>query len=87
MLKIAPDVLVAPRYSSASNMQFRPISSWESVEFAEAEMVEKGTGDFSSNPFKFPNLYVDGTPYTLAVKSASAGQTCKVEKGERGTSV
>ena len=87
MLKIAPDVLVAPRYSSASNMQFRPISSWESVEFAEAEMVEKGTGDFSSNPFKFPNSYVDGTPYTLAVKSASAGQTCKVEKGERGTSV
>ena len=43
-LKTAWDVLVAPRYSSASNMQFRPISSWESVEFAEAEMVEKGTG-------------------------------------------
>lgn len=44
-----------------------------------------GTGDFSSNQFKFPNLYVDGTPYTLAIKSASAGQTCKVEKGVRGT--
>lgn len=44
-----------------------------------------GRADFSSNPFKFPNSYLDGTSYTLAVKSASAGQTCKVEKGSRGT--
>ncbi len=44
-----------------------------------------GNADFSSNSFKFPNSYLDGTPYTLAVKSASAGQTCKVEKGARGT--
>ncbi len=43
-LKNAWDVLVAPRYSSASNMQFRPIIGWQSIEFAEAEMVEKGTG-------------------------------------------
>ena len=43
-LKNAWDILVAPRYSSASNMQFRPISGWQSIEFAEAEMVEKGTG-------------------------------------------
>jgi len=43
-LKNAWDVLVAPRYSSASNMQFRPITGWQSIEFAEAEMIEKGTG-------------------------------------------
>lgn len=40
---------------------------------------------FSRNPFKFPNDYINGTPYTLAVKSASAGQICAVEKGGRGT--
>jgi Tol biopolymer transport system component len=44
-----------------------------------------GNADFAGVPFKFPNAYVNGTPYTLAVKSASAGQTCKVEKGIRGT--
>ncbi len=43
-LKNAWDILVAPRYSSASNMQFRPITGWQSIEYAEAEMVEKGTG-------------------------------------------
>ena len=43
-LKNAWNILVAPRYSAATNMQFRPISSWQSVEFAEASMVEKGTG-------------------------------------------
>lgn len=44
-----------------------------------------GRADFSSNPFKFPNPYTDGSPYTLIVKSASPGTTCKVEKGQRGT--
>ena len=43
-LKNAWNILVAPRYSSATNMQFRPISSWQSVEFAEASMIEKNTG-------------------------------------------
>ncbi len=43
-LKNAWDVLVAPRYSSASKMQFRPLTGWQSIEFAEAEMVEKITG-------------------------------------------
>lgn len=42
----------------------------------------KGT---SGDPFKFPKTYVDGSPYTLAVKSAPAGITCTVEKGARGT--
>jgi hypothetical protein len=44
-LKNAWDVLVAPRYSSASNMQFRPITGWQSIEFGEANMVEKATGN------------------------------------------
>ncbi len=43
-LKNAWDVLVAPRYISATNMQFRPVIGWQSIEFAEADMVEKGTG-------------------------------------------
>ena len=44
-----------------------------------------GTTDFTRKPFKFPNTYVIGTAYTLAIKSAPAGQTCKIEKGIRGT--
>jgi hypothetical protein len=44
-LKNAWDVLVAPKYSSASNMEFRPSSGWEPIEFAEADMIEKATGN------------------------------------------
>ena len=43
-LKKAWDVLIAPKYSSATNMEFKSAGSWESIEFAEAEMVEKATG-------------------------------------------
>jgi hypothetical protein len=43
-LKNAWNALVAPKYSSASNMEFKPISNWESIEFAEADVVEKATG-------------------------------------------
>ncbi len=43
-LKNAWNVLVAPKYSSASNFEFKPIQSWQSVEFAEADAVEKTTG-------------------------------------------
>jgi hypothetical protein len=43
-LKNAWNVLVAPRYSSASNMVFKPTGGWEAIEFAEADMVEKTTG-------------------------------------------
>jgi hypothetical protein len=43
-LKTAWDVLVAPRYSSASNFEFKPLQSWQSIEFAEADMVENATG-------------------------------------------
>lgn len=31
------------RYSSASNFEFKPITGWQSIEFAEADMVEKTT--------------------------------------------
>ncbi|TMI63470.1 MAG: hypothetical protein E6H07_11850 [Bacteroidetes bacterium] len=43
-LKNAWNVLVAPKYSSATNMEFKPLHSWQSIEFAEADMVEKATG-------------------------------------------
>lgn len=43
-LKNAWDVLIAPKYSSATNMEFKSSGSWESIEFAEADMVEKTTG-------------------------------------------
>ena len=42
-LKYAWDMLVAPKYRSATNMEFKPLFSWQSIEFAEAEMVEKST--------------------------------------------
>ncbi len=43
-LKNAWDVLVSPRYSTASNFEFKPITGWQAIEFAEADAVEKGTG-------------------------------------------
>jgi len=43
-LKNAWNVLVAPKYSSASNFAFKPIQSWQSIEFAEADCVEKASG-------------------------------------------
>src|SRR4029453_5366604 len=35
--------------------------------------------------FRFPKTYVRGAGYTPAIKTSSAGQTCNVEKGSRGT--
>ncbi len=43
-LKNAWNVLVAPKYSTASNFEFKPINSWQSIEFAEADAVEMTTG-------------------------------------------
>ncbi len=43
-LKNAWNILVAPKYSSASNFEFKPISGWQSIEFAEADAVEKTSG-------------------------------------------
>ena len=43
-LKKAWDILIAPKYSSATNMEFKSYGSWEQIEFAEADMIEKATG-------------------------------------------
>lgn len=43
-LKNAWNILVAPKYSSASNFEFKPISGWQSIDYAEADMKEKLTG-------------------------------------------
>ena len=43
-LKNAWNILVAPRYSNASNMEFKPTGGWESIEFAEADMTENASG-------------------------------------------
>lgn len=42
-LKNAWNILVSPRYSSAGNFEFKPVSGWQSIEFAEADAVEKAT--------------------------------------------
>ncbi|MDO9274393.1 MAG: hypothetical protein Q7T92_02455 [Lutibacter sp.] len=42
-LKNAWNILVAPKYSSATGLEFKPVSGWQSIEFAEADMVEKPT--------------------------------------------
>ncbi len=43
-LKNAWNILVANRYSSGSNFEFKPVSGWQPIEFAEADLVEKGSG-------------------------------------------
>jgi hypothetical protein len=43
-LKNAWNILVAPRYSSAANMVFKPVSSFETIDFAEADLTEMGSG-------------------------------------------
>lgn len=42
--KNAWNILVAPRYSSAANMIFKPHNSWQSIEFADADLTESATG-------------------------------------------
>jgi hypothetical protein len=43
-LKEAWNVLVAPRYNITGSTEFKPVSGWQSIEFAEADAVEKTTG-------------------------------------------
>ncbi len=43
-LKNAWNILAAPKYSTASNFEFKPITGWQTIEFAEADAVEKATG-------------------------------------------
>jgi hypothetical protein len=42
--KNAWNILVAPRYSSAVNMNFKPHYSWQTIEFADADMTETASG-------------------------------------------
>ena len=43
-LKNAWNILVAPRYNSATNMDFKSSGSWEAIEFGEADMIDNATG-------------------------------------------
>jgi len=42
-LKNAWNILVAPRYNTATNMDFKSSGSWESIEFGEADMIDNAT--------------------------------------------
>ena len=44
-LQTAWNVLVAPRYRNVRNLELKPISGWQSIEFAEADAVEAATGN------------------------------------------
>ncbi len=58
--KTAWNILVAPRYSNARNMNFRPHSSWQSILFAEADMTDNATGKNVYVVF-FKKYYSDGS--------------------------
>jgi len=42
-LKNAWNILIAPRYSNASNMEFKPITGWQTIEFAESDMTDNNS--------------------------------------------
>jgi hypothetical protein len=42
-LNNAWNILVAPKYSTANNFELKPVSGWQTIEFAEADAVEKAT--------------------------------------------
>ena len=43
-LRNAWNILVAPRYNNATNMNFKSSGSYEAIEFGEADMIENATG-------------------------------------------
>jgi hypothetical protein len=43
-LKNAWNILVVSKYSTVSNLEFKSAGGWESIEFAEADAIEKTTG-------------------------------------------
>ncbi len=43
-LNKAWNILVAPRYNNIMNYELRPITGWQTIEFAEADALEKSTG-------------------------------------------
>jgi hypothetical protein len=44
-LQTAWNILVGPRYRNVINFQLKPISGWQSIEFAEADAAEAATGN------------------------------------------
>ena len=44
-LQRAWNTLVLPRYRGVRNLQLRPITGWQSIEFAEADAVDTATGN------------------------------------------
>lgn len=64
-LKNSWDLLIAPRYSAASNFEFKPYSDWQSLEYAEANAVERETGNrvfvvlFKFNYFNGGGVYME----------------------------
>ena len=42
-LQNAWNILVAPKYNSIRNLEFKPVSGWQPIEFAEADAVESTT--------------------------------------------
>ncbi len=59
-LKNAWNILVAPKYSSGTNFEFIPQSGWEPIEFAKADMIEKGSGK-SVHVVLFKKNYSNGS--------------------------
>lgn len=71
-------VLIAPKGTTV-------VLQKDGADVLSVTAAASGANDYSSTPFRFANTYVKGTPYTLAVKSAPSGLTCRIEKGIRGT--
>jgi hypothetical protein len=44
-LQTAWNILVAPRYRKILDLQLKPLSGWQSIEFAEADAVDATTGN------------------------------------------
>jgi hypothetical protein len=59
-LKISWNTLVAPRYSSGSNFNFKSTGGWQVSEYGEADLVEKGTGK-SVHVVLFKKNYSNGS--------------------------
>lgn len=38
------NILIAPRYSSMTNFELKPIRGWQSIDYAEADLIENATG-------------------------------------------
>ncbi|HCM75214.1 MAG TPA: hypothetical protein DIS90_02445 [Cytophagales bacterium] len=65
-LQNAWNVLVAGKYTSVHNLEFKPISSWQSIEFAEADAVERAGGQ-SVHVVLFKVNYYNGSGKYLEI--------------------